>query len=88
MNKEYKWIIIKEIGTSTSGKTKVFVVLNKDYQDAPLGFIKWYGGYRKYAYFPEAESYYEEDCLKNIADFLEGLKNEKTKIKVSKNNKL
>jgi len=76
-SKEYKWIKIEEEGLSKTGKTKIFKIVNKDYPDIPLGFIKWNGGYRKYAYYPEGDSYYEEDCLKNIAEFLEELKTER-----------
>ena len=74
LKKEYKWIIIRWTGLSKSGKTSTFEVVNKDYQDIPLGVIRWNGGYRKYAFYPLNESYYEEDCLKNIAEFLEELK--------------
>lgn len=74
--KEYKWIVIEECGRSNSGKTLIFRVFNKDYSDVDLGIIKWNGGYRKYAFYPDGNSYYEEDYLRNIAEFLEELKNE------------
>lgn len=73
-DKEYKWISIKEVGESKSGKTKVFEVVNNSHKDYSIGEIKWNGGYRKYAFYPARESYYEEDCLRDIANFLDNLK--------------
>ncbi|KKM51279.1 hypothetical protein LCGC14_1555600 [marine sediment metagenome] len=74
MEKEYKWIKIKEIGKSKSGKTLIFVVVNKDYEDVPLGYIKWKPSLRKYGYFPEPKTDYEEDCMGDISNFLIELK--------------
>jgi hypothetical protein len=79
MIKEYKWIIIKKKGNSKSGKTQIYEVVNKDQPDFPIGIIKWNGGWRKYAFYPEPDSYYEEDCLINLADFLTELKIQKKK---------
>jgi hypothetical protein len=77
INKKYKWITIKEEGFSASGKTKIFSVVNNEHTDYWIGLIKWNSGYRKYAFYPSTESYYEEDCLKDIAEFLEKLKGKK-----------
>lgn len=76
MEKEYKWIVIVE--TQKKEKTSVFLVKNKKY-NIPLGTISWNNGYRKYAFNPLELTYYEEDCLRNIAEFLEGLKKEREK---------
>jgi len=76
MEKEYKWIRVVEAGNSPSGKTKIFHVINKESLDL-LGVIKWNGGWRKYAFYPNSDTYYEEDCLNNISEFLEELKTER-----------
>ena len=68
--KRYKWIEIVETGKSKSGKTLIFDIVNKDYPDISLGQIKWNADYRKYAFYPSGDSYYEEDCLKDIANYL------------------
>jgi len=73
METEYKYIKIIEIGKSKSGKTFVFAVINKIYQEE-LGIIKWIPSYRKYGFYPTEETFYEEECLKNISDFLIKLK--------------
>lgn len=72
--KRYKWIEIVETGKSKTGKTFIFDIVNKNNLDVSLGQIKWNTGYRKYAFYPIEGSYYEEDCLINIADFLIDLK--------------
>ena len=80
--KKYKWIIIREIGKIGAGKTFVFEVTNKAYLMSSLGYIKWNNRLRKYAFYPLESSYYEEVCLRDIAEFLEGLKKKiKSKLK-------
>lgn len=69
-----KWIRITETGTSASGKTKTWWVRSEDGQDF-LGEVKWYAPWRKYAFYPAAITIFEQDCLRDIASFIE----EKTK---------
>lgn len=66
------FIRILYAGLSHSGKTKVWAVMDLD-EMYELGFIRWYGHWRGYAYFPEqhTETMYEQKCLRTIADFLE-----------------
>lgn len=40
-------------------------------QVAPLGEIKFVGGWRRFAFFPYGNTLYEQDCLRDIADFCE-----------------
>ena len=78
IDKHYKWIRILEIGRSKSGKTLIFSVINKMYKEQ-LGEIRWRPSYRKYAFYPIEETYYERDCLKNISDFLKELEERRAK---------
>ncbi len=76
-NKLYKFIQIIELNKTKSGKTSVFLVRNI-VVDVNLGYIKWIPSYRKYGFYPDKGTYYEEQCLDNITKFLEELKgNEK-----------
>ncbi len=65
------YIDIIEVGTSPSGKTKIWHVVNKEHGpgDNP-GVIKWHGPWRKYVYHSD-EAFYDAKCLYHIADFLE-----------------
>lgn len=35
-----------------------------------IGHVSWWGAWRKYAFFPNAGTLFEEDCLRDIATFL------------------
>ena len=78
IEKEYKWIIIREVKDSRTGKTKIFNVISKQ-NSYCIGEIKWNGAWKKYCIFPAKETFFEETCLRNIADFLEELKKERKK---------
>ena len=67
-----KWIYIDCLCSSKSGKTKIYQVMADTGQH--LGDIKWYASWRKYAFFPEPNTLYEQDCLRDIANFLEEIK--------------
>lgn len=70
-----KWIEFTDISIDTQ-KTKRFMVNNKENSNA-LGEIKWYGGFRKYSFFSFPDIVYEEQCLRDIATFLQLLMDER-----------
>jgi hypothetical protein len=59
---------IKFIEAQPKPKTKVWWVVSK-YGDSPLGTIAWFSRWRKYSFFPKADTVYEWVCLREIADF-------------------
>lgn len=67
---DYKWIRFDE--RLSTGKTKIFTCYNKEY-GTELGTVKWYGPFRKYSFFPEANIVFETQCLKDISSFLDKL---------------
>jgi hypothetical protein len=64
-----KWIHIQS-EPHPKGKTMVHWVYSKETQFT-LGEIRWYGRWRKYCFFPVISSLFEQDCLRDIADFCE-----------------
>jgi hypothetical protein len=78
--KEYEYIRIIDVGTSKSGLTKRFVVESM-FKGGIVGMIKYKANWRKYAFFPVRDSYFEEVCLYNLASFVNAinykLKNER-----------
>ena len=64
-----KWINFKII--KDNGVTKIWEIKPKK-EELPLGFIKWYPPWRKYAFFPVDDTLYEPTCLRDIAKFIEG----------------
>lgn len=63
-----KWIKFQQAGDT--GKTKIWDVVTKDGK-VLLGQIKWYPGWRKYAFFPFEKTIYEQICLRDLAEFME-----------------
>ena len=61
---------IEFIEDKPNPKTKVWSVIAKKTL-ALLGKVKWLGCWRQYAFFPEPETMFEEDCLREIAAFCE-----------------
>jgi hypothetical protein len=45
-------------------------LVNTRTSGAVIGEIKWYSQWRKYAFFP-TDAIFEQNCLRDIADFLE-----------------
>ena len=67
-NRIGKWLCLSE--QKTPGKTKKWEVFSANGGQA-LGVIKWWGAWRKYAFFPNTDTLFESDCLRAIADFTE-----------------
>jgi len=61
------WIRFDELTPNPA--TKRWAVTTKD--DIQIGTVKWYGPWRKYCFFPMAETVYEQVCLRDIASFCE-----------------
>jgi len=61
-------------------KTKVIGVWrgskNSGYR---LGIIKWYPKWRQYAFFPEAETIFNVECLNDIQDHIKEIMGERRK---------
>jgi len=36
-----------------------------------LGYVKWFGKWRQYSFYPEPNTIFEHNCLRNIASFCE-----------------
>lgn len=66
------FIEFRDGGTSPSGITKIWYVVNTmSGQDDQIGYIRWHGAWRKYVYQVPDESFYDWECLRFIADFIE-----------------
>lgn len=39
---------------------------------AILGYVRWWAAWRKYCFFPAEGTLYEQDCLREVAEFVEG----------------
>ena len=70
------WLRIVEVGNT--GKTKIFDVAPKEGGNN-LGQIRWFSHWRKYSFFPNASTIFEQQCLRDIAQVLGILMNERKK---------
>jgi hypothetical protein len=64
---------IKFVSISKVGKTARWEIYASDNQSL-LGQVKWYSGWRRYCFFPHMgihDLIFEQDCLREIADFIE-----------------
>lgn len=55
-------------------KTNIYEVVSRS-QNARLGLIKWYGPWRQYIFYPEAETLFNKGCLIDIIEFIKEIKN-------------
>jgi len=53
-----------------TGKTKAWNVINNESGDC-LGFIRWYGAWRKYCFFPHEDTVFCSKCLSEIVSFMQ-----------------
>ncbi len=63
-------MFIKFEPRSPKAKTKVWAVMPKD-SGYELGFVSWYGPWRKYCFSPMPHTVFEQVCLREIAQFCE-----------------
>lgn len=81
-----QYLRIEDWGESESGKTRVWRVYNFYHRNV-IGFVKWYGGFRRYCFYPEIEDVswitFDSDCLRMVADFLDKVNAKHRESKVS-----
>ncbi len=70
MENESKWITFELEIPLKQRKTDIWGVYSKQ-GHAVLGLVMWYPAWRKYAFYPNKETVFEQDCLRDIAKFIE-----------------
>ena len=63
----YLSFIVNAEATARMTKTTVWAVFNAG---VPLGEIRWYAPWRRYALAPIAGTVWDMDCLKEVTEFL------------------
>lgn len=67
-----QFIEFREAGSTPSGLTKIWHVINTTRPDDEyIGYVSWSGAWRKYVYHSPNDSYYDWECLRLIANFIE-----------------
>lgn len=70
MANQPKWIKIETVGYTASGRTCIWSVKTID-ETETLGEIRWFGRWRRYAFYPRFGTVFEKQCLRDLADFCE-----------------
>lgn len=65
-----KWILPVEQIPPKHWKTRLWNIMTVD-GHYHIGQIKWFGRWRRYCFFPVDQTVFEQDCLRDIADFIE-----------------
>jgi hypothetical protein len=71
---------------SPSGKTRRWEIRAKD-GGAILGVVQWWPAWRKYAFQPAFPTVYEQDCLRDIAAFVESSTSEHHRARIQEEGK-
>ena len=79
---EGKYVRFDFAGLSESGKTELWTVFPKDDMTEYLGTVQWFARWRKYAFYPNPETVYEETCMEDISTFIKML-TKKHRIKIT-----
>lgn len=72
---DFEFISFRDASEYVTGKTKAWVCLNKKSGGA-LGGVRWHGPWRQYCFFP-SDALFSAGCLRDIAEFLEGVREER-----------
>ncbi len=67
MKTKYKNIHFVEVAPKP--KTKVWECLNNR-SCLKVGTVKWCSQWRRYCFFPQAESWFDVSCMNDICDFI------------------
>ena len=69
-NRVEKYIRFEDGEWSDSGKTRIWRIYNFHHNQV-VGWIRWYGGFRRYCFYTEEAAIYDNDCLRLVADKLD-----------------
>lgn len=64
------WIELVDLGVPKGRKTKRWEVRSRQGASV-LGYLQWFSPWRRYCFYPDAYAVFEQDCLREIADFIE-----------------
>lgn len=66
-----KWVSFNLEERRRGARTDVWHVWNLRNPPSHLGVVKWWTPWRRYCFFAEALTVFEQDCLRDLAQFVE-----------------
>ncbi len=73
MKTEYQYLRFEVQPRPANRKTDIYSCRNKRHGEE-LGTVQWFAGWRQYCYFPTCPADYSAGCLRDIAEFLDALR--------------
>lgn len=73
---ESKYMLFEQ--AVSNRKTKVVLVSSKS-SGVELGWIKWYGAWRQYCFYPATDTIFSKGCLQEIEEYITALMDERKK---------
>jgi hypothetical protein len=70
---EFEYLRFVELPRKPERRTGNYSCQNRS-SSQELGKVMWHGPWRQYCYFPTVQAVYSAGCLRDMAEFLEGLK--------------
>jgi hypothetical protein len=65
----YETRYLRFVEVFDTGKTKVWDVVSREHGDT-LGYIKWFGRWRQYCFFPKFQTVWNKGCLTDLEQFI------------------
>lgn len=59
------YLLFEDVPINEGRKTRIVGVYSKRHGDL-LGFLRWYGAWRQYCFFPERTTIWNPECLNTI----------------------
>lgn len=61
-------------------KTPIYHIISK-HSNTEIGQVKWYGAWRKFCFFPEKGTIWDNKCIKDLLDFICNVNEKKKEVK-------
>jgi hypothetical protein len=63
-----EFLDFRQIGDT--GKTKIWRITTKGNEHSWLGEIRWFGAWRKYCFYPDGGTIFDNKCMLEIINFI------------------
>lgn len=64
------WVHANQLPLMDGRKTDTWEIVSTGGRDI-LGHVKWFGRWRRFAFWPEPETVFDEVCMRELSDFCE-----------------
>lgn len=80
--KESRFLKFQDL-TEPDKKTRTICISTKGPSDSCLGWIKWYGAWRRYVFMPEPDMVFDIACMEDIIEVIKDLMDERKRKQIA-----